>query len=681
MCGIAGFIGHDIKIPMAESLRRMTDSIYHRGPDSEGSWVDQDCGVALGHRRLSILDLSPQGHQPMLSASGRFVIVFNGEIYNFREVREELDKLPFSGSPDRKKWRGHSDTEVMLAAFETWGVEPAVKKFVGMFAFALWDRRERKLYLVRDRAGEKPLYYGTMGSSFIFGSELKALRAHPSWQGEIDRNSLALFLRHNYIPAPYSIYKGIRKLLPGTILELDLNQLKDANAREPVPYWEARIVAELGTGDPFKFSEAEAVKSLEGLLLDAVGKQMVADVPLGAFLSGGVDSSVIVALMQAQSRRPVKTFTIGFHEKRYNEAEHAKAVARHLGTEHTEFYVTPNEAISVIPKLPGIYDEPFADSSQVPTFLVSALTRKHVTVSLSGDAGDELFAGYTRYFLGRKIWNQVRRVPASCRGALAKAACFLSPQAWNSIYNKVAFILPEKNRDMLFGDRIHKLAEILAADSPEKLYHGLISHWKEPASIIPGASEWPTALTDRSQWANLNELIERMMYLDMVTYLPDDILVKVDRASMSVSLESRAPLLDHRVIEFAWKVPLSMKVRDGQGKWLLRQVLYKYVPRELIERPKTGFAVPIAAWLRGPLRDWAEPLLDERRLKAEGFFNPGPICQRWKEHISGQRNWHYYLWDVLMFQAWLEEERGQARRLNHERGSAFSSDLNQRKKE
>jgi asparagine synthase (glutamine-hydrolysing) len=624
----------------------MTNTLTHRGPDAAGIWLDEKVGIALGHRRLSILDLRPSGSQPMVSESGRYVIVFNGEVYNFQQLKQEL-------AGKNIKWRGSSDTEVMLAAFEAFGVKEAVKKFIGMFAFALWDRQEHRLYLLRDRLGIKPLYYGWAGKTFLFASELKALRAYPGWQAEINRDALALFLRHNYIPAPYSIYRGILKLLPGTILSISLNT-DTGFLPEPDVYWSAREVAEEGLHNQLTGDESAVIERLEVLLKDAIGLRMIADVPLGAFLSGGIDSSTVVALMQAQSHKPVKTFTIGFEEEEYNEAAQAKAVAEYLKTEHTELYVTPEQAMAVIPRMSFFYDEPFADSSQIPTYLVSELTRQHVTVSLSGDGGDELFGGYNRYFWGRSIWQKIGWIPGGLRKLLSSGLTLLSPQAWDNLFMRLEPVLPGKARQRLPGDKLHKLAEILAVENPEAMYLGLVSHWKDPAVVVSGAVEPLTVLTDSRRWANLPDFTQRMMFLDLISYLPDDILVKVDRASMGVSLEARVPFLDHRIVEFAWQVPLSMKIRNGQGKWLLRQVLYKYVPEDLIERPKMGFGVPIDKWLRGPLRDWAESLLNEKRLKQEGFFNPAPIRQKWHEHLSGKRNWQYYLWDILMFQAWLE---------------------------
>ncbi|MDP1927117.1 MAG: asparagine synthase (glutamine-hydrolyzing) [Thiobacillus sp.] len=642
MCGFAGYLCFGTTVCDFKGIARcMADTLLHRGPDDSGVWVDEAAGVALAHRRLSILDLSPAGHQPMQSASGRYVIAFNGEIYNHLELREEL----VGGT-----WRGHSDTETLLAGFERWGVEGTLKKSVGMFAIALWDRETRTLTLARDRLGEKPLYYGWQGENFLFGSELKALMAHPAFRAGIDRDALTLFLRHNAIPAPYSIYQGIHKLPPGTFLQFHAGQ-KDAR---PVAYWSAQSVAEAGQRNLFRGSDADAVSELERLLFQAVGGEMVADVPLGAFLSGGIDSTTIVALMQAQSPRPVKTFTIGFNETGYNEAEHAHAVARHLGCEHTELYVTPQDAMDVIPNLSSTYDEPFADSSQIPTCLVSHLARQHVTVSLSGDGGDELFGGYNRYFWARNIWRKLGWAPRPLRAALAGVLTTLPPSSWNTAFQKLERWLPARLRYANPGDKLHKAAEILAGRSPEEIYQGLVSHWKHPAQLVPGSHEPLTLLTDPVRRADLPDFEHRMMYLDTVTYLPDDILTKVDRAAMAVSLETRVPLLDHRLVEFAWTLPLHMKIRHGQGKWLLRQVLYRHVPQSLMERPKMGFGVPIDQWLRGPLKAWAAALISPERLRCEGIFDPAPIQRKWLEHQAGTRNWSYYLWDVLMFQQWQE---------------------------
>lgn len=621
-------------------LGRMGEAIAHRGPDDSGVWLDADAGIGLSHRRLSILDLSPAGHQPMASASGRYVIAFNGEIYNHLGLRRQLDD---------PAWRGHSDTETLLAGFESWGIEQTLQRAVGMFAIALWDRETRTLTLARDRLGEKPLYYGWQGGVFLFGSELKALKQHSAFIGEVDRDALALYLRYGYIPAPYSIYRGIHKLAPGTLLQLHAG---DRHLLEPMPFWSMKNVAERGQRETFQGSDLEAVAVLEEKLLDAVRLQQIADVPLGAFLSGGIDSSTIVALMQAQSTCPVRTFTIGFQEAGYNEAEHAKAVARHLGTDHTELYVTSTQAQAVIPRLATLYDEPFADSSQIPTYLVSQMAREHVTVSMSGDAGDELFGGYNRYAWATRILQR----PMPLRKLLAHGLMALSPRAWNQLYLALIPVLPKSMRFVLPGDKAHKLASILGAESQVAIYRSLVSIWPVPADIVLGSKDPATLLDEPSRWADVSEFEHRMMYLDAMSYLPDDILAKVDRAAMGVSLETRVPFLDYRVVEFAWQLPLSMKIRGGQGKWILRQVLYKYVPKELIERPKMGFGVPIDAWLRGPLREWAEGLLDESRLRQEGFFNPALIRRKWNEHLSGQRNWQAQLWVILMFQAWLESQ-------------------------
>lgn len=649
MCGITGFFDANRQMSTQEMgavVQDMSRTLAHRGPDDSGLWIDAHEGIALGHQRLAIIDISPEGHQPMASADGRYVIVFNGEIYNFLELRRELDRLGYH-------FRGHSDTEVMLASFSAWGLYKALKRFNGMFAFALWDKQERTLHLGRDRLGEKPLYYGCFGHTFLFASELKALTVHPAFRADINRDALTLFLRYNCVPAPYSIYRGVFKLPPGTVLTWND---RDSHPT-PVPYWSAKIVAEAGVAEPFTGSEQDAIIQLEELLRDAIGMRMVADVPLGAFLSGGIDSSTVVALMQAQSSQPVRTFTIGFYEDSYNEAQYAKAVAQHLGTDHTELYVTPNEALAVIPKLPSLYDEPFSDDSQIPTFLVSQLARQHVTVSLSGDGGDELFAGYNRYFWGRRIWQKIGWLPQILRQTAARALTRHSPQAWDRGFTRAGAFLPAKFKLPTPGDDLHKLAGILAVPDPDAMYVGLVSHWKHPEAVVMGSAEPVTAVSDRENWPELPDFTQRMMYLDAITYLPDDILVKVDRASMGVSLEVRVPYLDHRVVELAWRMPLSLKIRGLQGKWLLRQVLYRYVPPSLIERPKTGFGMPIDRWLREPLRDWAEALLNERRLRNEGFFDPQPIRQKWVEHLTGERNWQYDLWDVLMFQSWLEASR------------------------
>lgn len=660
MCGFAGFLGGQVFEQADAVLQRMADAITHRGPDAYGAWHDAGAGIGLAHRRLSILELSAAGAQPMVSACGRYVIAFNGEIYNHLDLREELDRhgasRPVMTEGGRQSvglsWCGHSDTETLLAGFAAWGIRATVQRCIGMFAFAMWDKADRVLTLGRDRLGEKPLYYGWQGrnASLLFGSDLAALKAHPAFAAPIDRNALHLYMRHNYIPSPHTIYQGVHKLPPGHLLTVSLAQ------RDPVvdAYWSLPAVAQVGVAQPFAGTDAQAVDALEALLKDAVRQQMVADVPLGAFLSGGIDSSTVVALMQAQASRPVKTFTVGFNEEGYNEAVHAKAVAQHLGTDHTELYVTPQRALDVIPRLPTLYSEPFSDSSQIPTFLVSQLARQHVTVALSGDAGDELFCGYSRYTLARDLWGRVGRLPRAVRTLGAAGIRILPAAGWNAVVRPFRPLLPGALRRANMGDKLHKGAALLSATKVDELYLKLVTVW-ESGSLVQGGQEPFTHLRGNPLPLPGLDAVQRMMALDAITYLPDDILVKTDRAAMGVSLEGRVPFLDHRVVEFAWTLPQHLKLRDGVGKWALRQVLYRHVPQELIERPKMGFGVPIDSWLRGPLRDWAEDLLNEGKLREQGFFNPAPIRQKWAEHLSGNRNWQYHLWDVLMFQAWLAE--------------------------
>lgn len=650
MCGIAGFLnltGRQTADP--EIARRMAERITHRGPDDSGVWAEGS--IALAHRRLSIVDLSPAGHQPMLSPCGRLVIVYNGEVYNHRELRKALESEPYFSHYVRS-WRGHSDTEVLLTAIACWGLAKALTRTVGMFALAVWDRRERLLWLARDRMGEKPLYFGTFGTTLMFGSELKALRAHPEFQGEVDRGSLSLLMRHNYIPAPYSIYKEVQKLPPASYMKVT-----EQGEPQIQRYWSLSETVRSEQSAIFEGSDEEAVEALEARLLASIRDQMTADVPLGAFLSGGVDSSTVVALMQAQSERPVRSFSIGFFEDGYNEAEHARRVAQHIGTEHTELYVTSRQAQEVIPLLPTLYDEPFSDSSQIPTFLVSRLAEQSVTVSLSGDGGDELFGGYNRYTVAGDLWQKMSKMPSALRATAAFLVGSMSPNTWNNLARPVVPLLPQRYQHQNVGDKLHKVAQLLSLESREDVYRHLVSHWQDPSLIVLDGSEPQTVLTEKpSSAANLN-FIEQMMLLDSVSYLPDDILAKVDRAAMGVSLETRVPLLDHRVVEFAWSLPFDMKIRNGESKWLLKQVLYRHVPKEIINRPKMGFGVPIDHWLRGDLREWADDLLNPVRLKSEGFFDPAPIQEKWKQHISGQRNWQYQLWDVLMFQAWLAQEK------------------------
>ena len=645
MCGIVGFLGGSDIESFPNHLDRMARRLVHRGPDSGDIWLNYDSKIGLAQRRLSIIDLSPAGHQPMHSPCGRYVLVYNGEIYNHSDLRVDLETE--SGGFN---WRGHSDTETLLAALCHWGIQVALTRLNGMFAFALWDTLERRLFLARDRMGEKPLYYGRIGNTFIFASELKALTVHPNWNGKVDRNALALYMRHNYVPTPFSIYEGIFKLPPAHFIAIGED---GCSLSEPVCYWKLSEIA-VSTSNLASAKPNTLANELDTLLRDSVRLRMEADVPLGAFLSGGYDSSTVVALMQAQSMNSVKTFSIGFAEESYNEARDARAVAEHLGTDHTELYITPDEAMTAIPRLPIIYDEPFSDSSQIATLLVSQLARQQVTVSLSGDGGDELFCGYNRYVLGYQAWQRLNHLSPAIRRAISWALSRVS----GSYLDKLQGRLPRRLQLSSLSDRLLKLADVLTHQDGFEFYRALISHWKNPSEIVLNSIEPDTLLSKNDRLPSFSDMRDSMMYLDTMAYLPDDILTKVDRASMAVSLEARVPLLDHRLVEFAWRVPIQYKYRYGKGKWLLRQVLYRYVPQELVDRPKMGFGVPIEDWLRGPLREWAESLLSEQRLKEDGFFNPTPIRKMWQEHITAKRRWHYYLWDVLMFQSWLHEQRG-----------------------
>jgi asparagine synthase (glutamine-hydrolysing) len=635
----------------------MASTFVHRGPDDEGIWVDAEAGVGLGHRRLAIVDLSPAGHQPMLSADGRYVVTYNAEIYNHAELRQELeaqDAAPSGG------WRGHSDTETFLECVSTWGLDRTLPKIVGMFAFALWDRKERKLHLVRDRFGEKPLYYGWAGKDFVFASELKAIRAHPRFKGEIDRIALRMFAARTYIPAPFSIYKRLFKLEPGCVLTVTLDAAgapldaspqvgRAATGLSLRRYWSYRDVVRNGLANPIA-DEADALEQLEQVLAKAISDQSVADVPVGTFLSGGIDSSTIVALYQKYSSLPVRTFTIGFEEAGFNEAEDAKAVAQHLGTVHSERYVTVKETRDVIPLLPAMYDEPFADSSQIPTFLVSRFAREQVTVALTGDGGDELFAGYNRHFSAPQLWHRLRKLPRPLRSAIGSPFSRLPSQFWHGAAN----LLPGRRPPHL-GRKIQKGLRVAGSvRNFDELYSSFLDEWSFEESPVRGG-DVAGAGWDMDCGVHASDTL-RTMYCDAVSYLPDDILCKVDRASMAVSLETRVPFLDHRVANLAARIPLHMKVRGGTGKHILRQLLRQEVPRELIERPKAGFGIPVGEWIKGPLRPWAEDLLDPSRMAGEGWFDADIVQRRWREHLSGRRDSTPALWALLMFQAWLREQ-------------------------
>jgi asparagine synthase (glutamine-hydrolysing) len=639
MCGIAGLWdrrGGTSPREVAATVAAMTASLAHRGPDADGLWSDPAAGFAIGHRRLSIIDLSAAGAQPMASHCGRFVISYNGEVYNAAELRAEL-------AAGGRCFRGHSDTEVIIEGIAEWGIAATVERLIGMFAIAVWDRRDRVLCLVRDRLGIKPVYWAEFGGRVLFGSELKALRAAAGWSPELDEDALAAYLRFGYVPGPRTIYRGVSKLPPGTILRLDRS-----GPPEAIAYWSLADVVRAGEERRFHGGVAEAAEALEALLRDAIGRRMVADVPLGAFLSGGIDSSTVVALMQAQSARPVRSFSIGFRERGYDEGEAAAAVAAHLGTEHTDLYVTARDALDVIPHLADMYDEPFADASQVPTYLVSKLTRQHVTVALSGDGGDEVFAGYNRHFQGERLARAIGATPQPVRALAACGMRAVPPAAWAAL----AAVMPSAHRPAQLGDKMQKLAGAIAGDAEAAtFYRRIVSLWDDPAALVAGGCAAAGVLVSSDGPA---DFVGRMQYLDTLTYLPDDILTKLDRASMAVALEARVPLLDHRVVAFGWSLPREMKCANGVGKLLLRRVLDKYVPRGLVERPKMGFTVPLDRWLRHELRDWAEMLLDERRLARDGILLAAPIRERWREHLDGKRNWQASLWAVLMFQAWQE---------------------------
>ncbi|MBI3181712.1 MAG: asparagine synthase (glutamine-hydrolyzing) [Myxococcales bacterium] len=647
MCGVTGLWARSAMTSeeVRATLEAMTATLAHRGPDDRGAWIEPEGSLGLGHRRLSIIDLSPEGRQPMISARGRYVISYNGEVYNHRDIRRELEA---KGAAPR--WRGTCDTEVMLAAIEHGGIRWALDRFIGMFAFALWDQAERRLFLVRDRIGVKPLYYAFTSHGLAFGSELKAVIPFPGFDREIDRDSLADYVRISCVPAPRSIYRQARKVRPGTILAFSSPTAAPA---EEI-YWSAEEVARLSFERPFKGSEREALEELDSLLRDAVKLRMVADVPLGALLSGGVDSSTVVALMQAQSSRPVHSFSIGSQDPMFDESPNAAAVARHIGTHHTALIASPDDAQRIISDLPSTYDEPFADSSQIPTLLVSRLAKRAVTVVVSGDGGDELFGGYNRYIWAPRVWQMQRAFPRWARDATRGALLSLSPGTWDQVFQRARLLFP---RSAMPGHHVHKVAQLLGCEDFEDAREVLVSHWS-PSEVLVDGERLSPSIPQAGRWG---DPIDQLMLADLVGYLPDDILAKVDRASMAVALEAREPLLDHRVVAFAWRLPRSMKIRGQSGKWLLRTLLHRYVPKGLLDRPKLGFGIPLGRWLRNELRDWAAELIEPDRLRREGLFRPEVVDRRWREHQRGVRNWEHHLWDILMFQAWAEAERRPAR--------------------
>lgn len=632
MCGIAGFITSRTTATndLHRDVKSMSDSIAHRGPDGEGFWFDQDAGLALAHRRLAIVDLTESGNQPMISSCGNFAMVYNGEVYNAASVASSLSNLNLKGT---------SDSEVILEAFSQWGIEKTVTQLIGMFAIALWDIKKQELTLVRDRLGIKPIYWSNEGDSFIFGSELKALRQHPDCPNKLNHNAIASYLRKGYFNAPQSIFQGVNKLEPGTYLTVSNNRKTTIEK-----FWSLEEVAKKGIANPFNGSDLEATDHLDTLLQDAVSMRMISDVPFGAFLSGGIDSSTVAALMQKASATPIKTFSIGFDVAQYNEAQHAAEVAAHLKTDHTELYVTSNDALDVIPQLPEMYDEPFADASQIPTYIVSKLTRDYVTVALSGDGGDELFVGYDRYFLTQKY----RRLLNQPKFMLNLQSKLVRSLAGNSLQKK----LPDRVKRIAPKHRLNRLADVLKGGQITSLYEQTLSLNENPEALLIHGTEEKIAAWSIASDMEFADNYSFMQFIDTLDYLPDDILTKVDRASMATSLEARVPLIDHRVVEFSWTLPQHMKTREGKGKWLLRNVLHRYVPQELIERPKMGFGVPIDQWLRGPLKEWGDDLLSEDALNDTGIFNVAPVRQLWLEHTSGKCDWQYKLWSILNLQAW-----------------------------
>lgn len=642
MCGFAGFLDLTGTLGSDQLALVATDmalAIEHRGPDDRSVWTDQAAGYSVAFQRLSIRDLSEAGQQPMVSTSKRYIIAFNGEVYSADRLRARLQS-------EGATFRGHSDTEVILESIDRRGLEATLPELVGMFAISLWDRDTRELTLVRDRMGIKPLYYGFGEKCFVFGSQPKCFFSAPGWSPEVDRNVLASYLRFAYVPSPSSIYAGVSQVAPGEMV-----CVKEGKVTDRRTYWDFKDVARTGVSTRATFDDADAIQKLDSLLGEAVEDRLVSDVPLGAFLSGGIDSSVVAALMQKRASSPIETFSIGFAEEEFNEAIYAKAVADHLGTKHHEMYVTAQDALDVIPKIPTYYDEPFADSSQIPTYLLSKLTKDHVTVALSGDGGDELFAGYTRYQMTESMMGGLSRLPPFVLPLISTLARRTPDTVWDLLHPMV----PKKYGVSPLRTRVKKAEAILKAGAAEQAFRQIVGQWQEPDQLVKGGVEQVDALWEGELRETIPDVVERMQCIDTLTYLPDDILTKVDRASMAVSLEARVPLIDHRVVEFVWSLPKHLKVRNGETKWLLRQVLYQYVPRELIDRPKMGFGVPIDLWLRGELRDWAEHLLDEKRLEEEGIFNPRPIREKFEQHLSGEISWHYMLWTILMFQAWKEQ--------------------------
>jgi len=647
MCGIAGYFSKDTYIS-ENVLLEMGKAVKHRGPDDSGIWHDRNSGIGLVHRRLSIQDLSKAGHQPMFSHNARYVISYNGEIYNHILLRDKVESIVGT----KVKWKGSSDTETLLACIENLGIESTLENIKGMFAFALWDRESKKLVLARDRFGEKPLYYGIQNETLLFGSDLISLKKHPSFKGEINRDAVALLMRYGYIPSPKSIYTGIHKLPPSSYVIFE--------SHDSIPtikyYWSLSSVIKDNNDGLCSYDYRSAVQKLDELIGDSVEQQMISDVPLGTFLSGGIDSTLITALSQSRSSGQVRTFTAGFDDKLYNEAHHAKKLAKYLGTSHTELHISPEHALDAIQKMPDIYTEPFADPSQIPTFLIAELTKEHVTVGLSGDAGDEIFSGYNRYVLTERYWKKLNLIPQPIRYLISSSIEKVSPDRLNRTLSSIQKIFAVKHQQANIGEKLHKAAIALRAQTSDELYSSLVNRWQNTDELVIGTSKVQT-LSDCFIHSSEKDIVHRMMETDLLTYLPDDILCKVDRASMFVGLESRAPFLDREVVEFAWGLPLNYKIKDGVGKSILRDVLYKYVPKELIDRPKMGFGLPISSWLRGPLKEWGNSLLDQDRLRKEGFFHAEKVRQKWVQHQSGAFNWQYQLWPILMFQLWLQNEK------------------------